>query len=34
MSQVQSAEAFEEVAPGDIEQALERQRAQGGNGGG
>ena len=30
----QSAEAFEEVAPGDIEQALERQRAQGGNGGG
>jgi glucose-6-phosphate dehydrogenase assembly protein OpcA len=29
-----SAEAFEEVAPGYIEQALERQRAQGGNGGG
>ena len=30
----QTAEAFEEVAPGDIEQALERQRSQGGNGGG
>ena len=30
----QTAEAFEEVAPGDIEQALERGRAQGGNGGG
>jgi glucose-6-phosphate dehydrogenase assembly protein OpcA len=29
----QSAEAFEEVAPGDIEQALERQRGQGENGG-
>jgi len=29
-----TAEAFEEVAPGDIEQALERQRAQGENGGG
>jgi glucose-6-phosphate dehydrogenase assembly protein OpcA len=29
-----SAEAFEEVAPGYIEQALERQRAQGGDGGG
>jgi glucose-6-phosphate dehydrogenase assembly protein OpcA len=28
------AEAFEEVAPGDIEQALERQRAQGGDDGG
>ena len=30
----QTAEAFEEVAPGDIEQALERQRSQGGDGGG
>jgi glucose-6-phosphate dehydrogenase assembly protein OpcA len=30
----QLAEAFEEVAPGDIEQALERQRAQGGGDGG
>ena len=30
----QTAEAFEEVAPGDIEQALERQRVQGENGGG
>ncbi|HYN17694.1 MAG TPA: glucose-6-phosphate dehydrogenase assembly protein OpcA, partial [Actinomycetes bacterium] len=30
----QTAEAFEEVAPGDIEQALERQRALGENGGG
>jgi glucose-6-phosphate dehydrogenase assembly protein OpcA len=29
-----TAETFEEVAPGDIEQALERQRGQGGNGGG
>ena len=30
----QTAEAFEEVAPGDIEQALERQRVQGENLGG
>jgi glucose-6-phosphate dehydrogenase assembly protein OpcA len=30
----QSAEAFEEVAPGDIELALERQRSLGGDGGG
>jgi glucose-6-phosphate dehydrogenase assembly protein OpcA len=30
----QVAEAFEEVAPGDIEQALERQRRQGEDGGG
>jgi glucose-6-phosphate dehydrogenase assembly protein OpcA len=30
----QTAEAFEEVAPGDIEQALERQRRQGADGGG
>jgi glucose-6-phosphate dehydrogenase assembly protein OpcA len=30
---VSQPEAFEEVAPGDIEQALERQRGQGGNGG-
>lgn len=30
----QTAEAFEEVAPGEIEQALERQRSQGENGGG
>lgn len=30
--QDQSAEAFEEVAPGDIEQTLERQRSRGGNG--
>jgi glucose-6-phosphate dehydrogenase assembly protein OpcA len=29
-----TAEAFEEVAPGDIELALERQRSLGGNGGG
>jgi glucose-6-phosphate dehydrogenase assembly protein OpcA len=29
-----TAEAFEEVAPGEIEQALERQRSLGGNGGG
>jgi glucose-6-phosphate dehydrogenase assembly protein OpcA len=29
-----TAETFEEVAPGDIEQALERQRGLGGNGGG
>jgi glucose-6-phosphate dehydrogenase assembly protein OpcA len=29
-----TAEAFEEVAPGEIELALERQRSQGGNGGG
>ena len=35
MSQsTQTAEAFEEVAPGDIEQALERQRSLGENGGG
>jgi glucose-6-phosphate dehydrogenase assembly protein OpcA len=35
MSQTnQTAEAFEEVAPGDIEQALERQRVQGENLGG
>jgi glucose-6-phosphate dehydrogenase assembly protein OpcA len=33
-NQTQTAEAFEEVAPGDIEQALERQRAQGSDGGG
>ena len=34
MSQAnQTAEAFEEVAPGDIEQTLERQRRQGENGG-
>jgi glucose-6-phosphate dehydrogenase assembly protein OpcA len=30
----QTAEAFEEVAPGDIEQTLERQRQQGEDGGG
>ncbi len=30
----QTAEAFEEVAPGQIEQALERQRGQGADGGG
>jgi glucose-6-phosphate dehydrogenase assembly protein OpcA len=30
----QLTEAFEEVAPGDIELTLERQRSQGGNGGG
>jgi glucose-6-phosphate dehydrogenase assembly protein OpcA len=30
----QTAEAFEEVAPGDIEQALERQRSEGAGGGG
>jgi glucose-6-phosphate dehydrogenase assembly protein OpcA len=34
VNQAQTAEAFEEVAPGDIEQALERQRGQGANGGG
>ena len=33
-SSSQSAEAFEEVPPGEIEQALERQRALGENGGG
>jgi glucose-6-phosphate dehydrogenase assembly protein OpcA len=34
VNQSPTAEAFEEVAPGDIEQALERQRSLGGNGGG
>jgi len=34
VSQGQVAESFEEVAPGDIEQTLERQRRQGENGGG
>jgi glucose-6-phosphate dehydrogenase assembly protein OpcA len=34
VNQVQTAEAFEEVAPGDIEQALERQRRSGENGAG
>ena len=34
MNQGQTAEAFEEVPPGEIEQALERQRALGENGGG
>jgi glucose-6-phosphate dehydrogenase assembly protein OpcA len=33
VNQVQTAEAFEEVAPGDIEQALERQRSLGASGG-
>jgi glucose-6-phosphate dehydrogenase assembly protein OpcA len=34
VNQAQTAEAFEEVAPGDIEQALERQRVKGDDGGG